>query len=178
MSRTIIMADRHNKPNVNLKSILTPKLFSLYADLMKELAERGIIRSTNNPVADYAEYLVSSALHLKLKQKSTAGYDAVDNNKRRYEIKARRLTPKNKSTQLSAMRNLKQKKFDYLVGVRFREDFTVERAVVIRHATVRKIAKYNKHTNAWDLHLRDSVCCLRGVVDITDRIADVVRSAS
>ena len=159
----------------DLASRPTAELFSLFANLMNELMARNIIRSTNNPVADYAEYLVSRALHLTLNGMSTAGYDAEDDMGRRYQIKSRRLTPKNRSTHLGQMRGLDQKKFAFLVGVRFREDFTVERAVVIPHEVVMGIAKYHKHTNSWDIHLSDTVCCLTGVVDITERIDDVQR---
>lgn len=35
-----------------------PVLLDLYTLVLRELAVRDVIRSTNNPVGDYAEYLV------------------------------------------------------------------------------------------------------------------------
>ena len=37
------------------------QLLEVYCALMSELRERGVVRSANNPVADYTETLVSNA---------------------------------------------------------------------------------------------------------------------
>jgi hypothetical protein len=44
----------------------THELFALFSGGPDELRRRDVIRSTNNPVADYAESLVARALSLKL----------------------------------------------------------------------------------------------------------------
>jgi len=151
-------------------ALATRDLLALYADLLDELKSRDEIRSTNNPVADYAEFLVAKALALKLAGKSTAGYDAVDAARQKYEIKARRLTGHNKSRQLSAFRGLDEKKFDYLAGVIFNSDFTVRRACLIPHSSVKELATYKGHVNAWVLHLRESVWEVEGVEDLTKKL--------
>ena len=47
---------------------------------------------------------------------------------RKFEIKGRRPTPENSSRQLSALRDLDEKPFNFLVGILFDEDFSVRRA--------------------------------------------------
>ena len=60
------------------------KLLSAYCALMAELKDRGVVRSANNPVADYSETLVSRALGLSLEARSKAGYDALGGDGTRY----------------------------------------------------------------------------------------------
>ena len=60
----------------------------------------------------------------------------MDSNGRRYEIKGRRITRHNSSTQMSVIRQLDACRFDFLVGVLFEEDFSVRRACVVPHNVV------------------------------------------
>jgi hypothetical protein len=158
---------------MNLKTYSTQELLALFSRVLAELRQRGTIRSTNNPVADYAEYLVAQAFSLTLAQKSTTGYDAVDAFGHRYEIKGRRLTKDNRSRQLSAIRMLDRQHFSYLAGVLFHEDFSVHRACLIPYETVKQIAVYRSHVNGWILHLRDNVWEIHDVKDITEPILKV-----
>lgn len=99
----------------------TPKLLSIeqllnqYTQILDELRERGVIRTENSPIGDYAEWLVAKCLGLTLKKSSNSGYDAIDTEGVKFQIKSRRITPKNPSTQLSAIRNLESQDFDYLI---------------------------------------------------------------
>ncbi len=157
-------------------------LLALYVDVLAQLRQRAIIRSTNNPVADYAEYLVAQALGVQLAAKSTTGYDAIGSDGERYEVKARRLTASNLSRQLSAIRGLPERHFDYLAGVLFAEDFTVARACLVPISVVEQEATYRSHVNAWILHLRDSLWARGDVRDITAAVraaaADEARRVS
>lgn len=156
-------------PN-NLQERAPSQLLSLYANVLDELLGRKIIGSTNNPVADVAEFLAIRALDLSQAQKSTKGYDAEDTNGKRYEIKGRRLTSHNRSRQLSVIRALEQRHFDYLAGVLFAEDFSVLRACLIPVAVVERTAAFSKHVNGWLLHLRDSLWEEPEVRDITSEV--------
>jgi hypothetical protein len=140
---------------------------------MDELRGRGVLRSTNNPVADYAEYLVSRGLQLKLADKSTRGYDALDDQGHRYEIKSRRITPHNKSRQLSVIRGLEQQEFDFLAAVLFDQWFAVLAAWLIPFAVVRERAVYRKHVNGWVLHAPDSLREIPLVSDISRQVTIV-----
>src|ERR1041384_2668015 len=115
----------------SLREYSTPSLLAHFADVLEELRRRRVTRSTNNPVADYTEHLVSRALNLTPVAKSTTGYDAVDFEGLRYEIKGRRPTAENRSRQLSAIRGLDKKHFAYLVGVLYNPNFSVLRGCVI-----------------------------------------------
>jgi len=64
-------------PLSQLQSATSSELLALYVAVLKELRRRKVVRSTNNPVADYAEFLLSGVMGLKLAAKSTTGYDAL-----------------------------------------------------------------------------------------------------
>lgn len=53
-------------------------LLFLYSSLIEELIKRNVIKTTNNPVADYGEYVAAKNLKLELVKNSQKGYDAVD----------------------------------------------------------------------------------------------------
>jgi hypothetical protein len=156
-----------------LKTQPTRDLLSLFASVMEELRRREVVRSSNNPVADYTEWLVARSLSLKLRPGSSTGFDAEDKDGKKYEIKGRRLTAHNGSTQLSAIRGLELRHFDYLVGVLFEPDFTVKRACMVPHDEVVRAATYRKHVNAWILHLKPSIWSQPGVQDVTDVLSRV-----
>src|SRR5579859_4665505 len=91
---------------MDLTKLASAELLALFESVLVELRARGLVRSSNNPVADYAESLVAQALGLKLETKSTTGYDAIGPDGLKYEVKGRRPTPANKSRQLSVIRGL------------------------------------------------------------------------
>jgi len=166
-ARAASIAQRHA-----LSAESAPSLLALYSAVVEELHGRGVVRSTNNPVGDYAEYLTARAFGLSLAGNSSIGYDAVSDNGIRYQVKSRRLTPRNSSRQLSAIRGLEPEAdpFDFLVGILFTADFEVLRAALVPVAVVRELAVRNDYVNAWRLILRDSVWAVPGVEDVTERI--------
>jgi hypothetical protein len=62
-----------------------------------------MFRTQNNPLKDHSEWLAAKSLNLDLANNSKADYDAIDTNGVKIQIKRRRITSKNKSTQLSAI---------------------------------------------------------------------------
>ena len=46
----------------DLSTFSESDLFSMYRAILSELKSRGVIRTENAPVGDYAEYLVATAL--------------------------------------------------------------------------------------------------------------------
>jgi hypothetical protein len=52
-------------------------LFSLYRAILSELKDRGVIRTENVPVGDYAEYLVATALGGQLQRLKCQVFDDV-----------------------------------------------------------------------------------------------------
>lgn len=57
----------------DLKSLSTSILLRYFAKILDELKRRGVIRTRNNPVADYAEWLASQKLGFSLERNSKCG---------------------------------------------------------------------------------------------------------
>ena len=157
---------------LDLERATVSELLSGYAHVMDQLRKRGVVQSANNPVADYCEALVAKALNLKPLKRSNKGCDAVDESSgKKYEIKGRRVTKQNPSTQLSVIRDLDSCHFDYLVGVLFDSKFVVTCAHKIPYNVVKEAAgDRRKYVNGWILHLRPSLWLRPGVLDITDEV--------
>lgn len=161
-----------NKTTLHLTSRSVPNLLALYAGVLEELRVRKIIRSSNNPVADYSEVLCEKAFSWRSAEKSTKGYDATDSRGKRYQIKGRRLTRHSRSRQLGVLRDLNDDPFDYLVGIIFSEDFRVFRACRIPISTLRSpgVCQYIARTNSWRFVLNENVWELPGAIDLTPKL--------
>lgn len=142
---------------MDLGELSDEEILRLWSETMEELRRRGVIRTANNPIGDYAEALAAKRLGLELAHGSTAAYDALDKDGIRYQIKARRLIGRTPSRQLSALRNLAQDGFDFLIVVLFDEDFTLRGMWRLPIDLVREHATYRKHVNAHILIARDFV---------------------
>ncbi|OGO24781.1 MAG: hypothetical protein A2Z28_01440 [Chloroflexi bacterium RBG_16_51_9] len=123
------------------------ELLATYSELMEELRQRQVIRTNNNPVADYAEKVAIESLNLSAVGKEQKGFDAVDRKGRKYQIKGRRLTRHNSSRQLGVIRNLDERLFDYLIAVIFDEAFGVKEIWQIPQAFVTRYATLSQHQN-------------------------------
>jgi hypothetical protein len=152
----------------NPESLATQQLLQCYAQILKELRLRKIIRTSNNPVGDYTEWLVAKQLGLTLAANSTSGYDAVDSAGVKYQIKGRRLTSANQSRQLSAIRNLKNHDFDYLIAIYFNEEFEIEQVVKLPYEIIGKYGQYREHVNA-------HILILAGHIMLDPKIEDITR---
>lgn len=143
------------------------ELLILHSQIMDELRDREIVRTANAPLGDYAELLFATAFGWALESNSSNGHDATDTAGLRYQIKSRRVTPRNPSRQLSAIRRLPDKTFDFLAAVLFDETYRVTKAVVLPHAVVARRAKRVEHTNSWRFMLDDGVWVEAGARDVT-----------
>ena len=157
---------------MNLNELSVKDLLKLHAAAIGELKDRGILRTKNNPVGDYAEWLVSSALNLKLAKNSEAGYDAESDSGLKVQIKARRVTVDNKSRQLGVIRNLEKKDFDVLVAVIFNESYEVIEAVSIPHCVIEDHSKHKPHVNGHILHIRGALLSDNRVQNICAELND------
>jgi hypothetical protein len=152
---------------VNKRSSHTLGLLRNYARSIDALYERGIIR-TRNVVGCYAEYLFARAMRWSLEDNAARGFDARDQDGRRYQIKARRITRLNASTQLGDLPAGEQQEFDALAAVVFEEDFTVLRAALIPTAVL--IGMRTKNARRPRFHLREAVLKAPDVVDVTGEL--------
>jgi hypothetical protein len=87
--------------------------------------------------------------------------------------KGRRPTRHNKSRQLSAIRTLHGGHFDFLAGVLFNEDYTVQRAALIPHAVALARAKFVERTNSHKFMLSDDIWSAEGVKDVSKELQAV-----
>jgi len=143
--------------SINLRNLDNQSILRLYAELMEELRNRQLIRSSNNPVADYAEKVVVGYLRLTRVGKEERGYDALDNRKNKYQIKARRITRHNKSRQLGVIRNLDEELFDFLIAVIFDESFNILEMWRIPYRFVKENSRWSDHQNGHIFHVYPDV---------------------
>ncbi|ARS67269.1 hypothetical protein I7G86_19460 [Sinorhizobium meliloti] len=155
----------------NFEGKTTAELLKLHAAIMEELRNKNVLRSANNPTGDLAEYLFCAAFGWQQAANSEKGFDATDANGIRYQIKGRRIHRRNKSRQLSAIRDLEG--FDVLAVVLFDDDYNIIRAALIPAAAVRKKAVYVPHTNSHKFMAKDTIWDVANVVDVTDRLLAV-----
>lgn len=150
-----------------LTSMMVAELLALHSAAINELRTRGVLRTQNNPTGDYTEWLVSRHFELALEANSIKGFDAVDVNGLRYQIKGRRITRANPSTQLGVIRDIESANFDFLIAVVYNEDWTVHAAAKIAHSAVVGLSRFRKHVNGHVMHLRSSIFSNASVEDIT-----------
>jgi len=141
----------------HLSSMNEYELFKLHSQIMEELLTRNVIRTANNPIADYAEWLVAAKLNLKLLNSSNSGFDAIDVDNKRIQIKCRKLKKTNGSRQLGVIRNIDNNPFDSLIAIIFNENYEVIEAYKIPLAIIKNHSKYSSHQNGHILHLKGSV---------------------
>lgn len=138
-----------------LKNLCDDELGPAWAAVMREMHTRKLIRSWNNPVADYAERIVADRLNLTLAGKSAQGYDATDSDEQvRYQIKSRRLTPENQSRQLGVIRKLEDNEFDFLIAAIFDEELKLSEMWRIPHQVIKDFAAYVPTLNGHRITLR------------------------
>lgn len=155
----------------HMKSMSVAELLVLHAQIGEELRDRGVVRSANNPTGDLAEYLFCRAFGWKQAPNSERGYDAVGEDGTLYQIKGRRIHRRNKSRQLSAIRDIEGGHFHVLAGVLFDDDFNVMKAALIPVAFVVEKSTFIARTNSNRFMLRDDVWTTPGVRDVTAEIA-------
>ena len=151
---------------MGLRKLTVKDLLQQHSIIIDELKRRKIVRTKNNPVGDYAEWLVAKGLGLELAGNSSAGFDGIDAEGTKVQIKGRRITPENKSRQLGAIRKLKEKDFDQLAAVIFDENYEIIDAVLIPHEVIEEYATYRSHVNAHILHLKGPILSDPRIIDI------------
>jgi hypothetical protein len=150
-----------------LTSMTVADLLAAHSAAISELRSRGVLRTQNNPTGDYTEWLVARHFGLTLEGNSSKGFDAVDATGLRFQIKGRRISKSNPSTQLSAIRDIAGINFDFLIAVVFDEDWSILTAVKIPHDAVSSISQFRAHVNGHVMHLRPSILANEFVENIT-----------
>ena len=152
---------------MDLQELSVVDLLRTNADAIDELRRRKIVTTSNAPLGDYAEWLFRRAFKWSAAGNSAKDFDAIDSDGIKYQIKARRLTQKNKSRQMGALRRLDEKNFDILAAVLFNDDFTIMRGALIPFTVVQRNVSRVEQTNSWRFMLRDGVWDCSDVRDCT-----------
>ena len=87
----------------NLDNKTIRELLKLQVSVIDELRKRNVVRTGNNPLGDYTEWLVAKALGLNLVKNAMAGYDATSEDGVKIQIKGRRITKRNLSAYSYAL---------------------------------------------------------------------------
>jgi len=153
----------------NMSKDTNLQLLKKYSKIITELKDRGVLRTSNNPAGDYAEYIVSEKMKMELAPNSQKSYDSIDSEKKTYQIKARRITSKKHPTQLGVIRSLD---FDFLIVIIFNQDFTVYAAYQIPKNSIKQYAKSSTHQNGLILSMNSGILKDKKTKDITAKFIE------
>lgn len=154
---------------MDLSSFSARQLITMYGEILTELQQRGITRTRNSPVGDYAEWLVAKALGGDLLPNSAKSADVVTPTGRRLQVKCRVIGPTTRSSEgFSVFRSFD---FDDAVFVVLEPSaYMVVRAVSVPSASVAAIARFRAHVAGSWIGVRTDLMALPGAVDLTDRV--------
>lgn len=142
-------------------------LFSLYRAILSELKHRGVIRTENAPVGDYAEYLVATALGGQLAPNAEKAWDVLAKDGEKLQVKARVVSEPAEpgQLQLSPFRSFG---FDFAVIVLLSAtDYAVSRAAKVPRHVVESSAIYRQHVNGKVLFARPEIMGHPDASDLT-----------
>jgi len=142
-------------------------LFSLYRAILTELKSRGVIRTENAPVGDYAEYLVAAALGGELEPNSKKSWDVRGSDGEMLQVKARVVSEPAEpgQLQLSPFRS-----FDFhsaVIVLLSAADYAVVRASKVPRHVVETAAVYRQHVNGKVLFARAEIMGHPDATDLT-----------
>jgi hypothetical protein len=137
----------------------TRELLADWVAIMRALRERGVIRTNNNPVGDIAEAIVHAyyggdEAGASRGGFSQAGWDVLTPDGQRIQVKALRKTATGKRRNVSPIRD---RAYDQVVIVIFREDFSVETGLRMARNFVEQNFRHRPYVNG-------------RVITITDRL--------
>jgi hypothetical protein len=153
----------------------TRLLLASYQAILAELRDRGVVRTSNAPAGDFAEYLVVRFLNGVLPANSEKSWDVLAADGRRVQVKCRVVRdPKNKGQrQLSPFRSFD---FDDVIIVLLSEDYAVWRAVSLPADVIRRHATYRSHVNGHVAFAVDQLLTAPETSDITQALRAVAEN--
>jgi hypothetical protein len=158
-----------------LRTATVGDLLAGYARILAELRHtRGIVRSNNAPVGDYAEYLSAAALGAELVANfSVKSYDLVSPEWGRVQVKARLVSDPPTAGQLQTS-PFRSWDFEHACLVQCRaEDYTVSRAALVPVDVVKEHSRYSKHVGGSIVLMTPALMGHEKAHDITELLAAV-----
>jgi hypothetical protein len=153
---------------MDLSTTSTRDLFVLLSSTMRELKDRGLVRTANNPVADLAELLFCDAMRWRRGHQQSKDIDAVMEDGGLVQIKARRVT-RGKHSRSGIIRD--RKGWDWVALAIFNEDFSLQRAVLVPRAITLRHLKWSDRQKGWYISLSSrGFWSETGLIDVTPRL--------
>jgi hypothetical protein len=159
-----------NDTVIELSTVRTKDLMRLYGGILIELKGRNILTTNDSPIGGYGESLVARAFGGARQPNSSAGFDVLLPDGVRLQVKTRYLPLEGGLRQLSAIRKLESRGFDYVVAVLLDKNFDIAEAYQLPHAAVARLATFAPHTNSHRLVMTPNVCSDAECRDITERL--------
>jgi hypothetical protein len=155
---------------MDLGRLTTRELLRLYADILTELLDRGIVRSRNAPAGDLAEYLVAVAFGGALAPPSEKGWD-VRVGDRRLQVKVRLVAAGDRrSHNYSPFRSWD---FEACIFVLLdAHTYDVTSAVEVPVATVQALARETAWVKGFRIGTRVQLGALPDAIDRTTEIRE------
>ena len=139
-----------------------PHAFQLYAALRSWTSSHGY---SGDILGTYTENLVSRALCLTLEPAANPGYDAVDNNSQKYQIKGQFESV----NQWSGFTDKQLAAFHFLVCVIYTSSGDIKSAYLIPAGVARQKARGSAQGKRWIYYKNDLWNC-KGVIDIKETL--------
>jgi hypothetical protein len=129
-------------PTLKLSEMPTRDLLALWGQTLRELRDREVVRTFNNPIGDIAEALV--ALHYEGERGSfsQASWDVKTRAGELLEVKALRRTGAKTRRNLSPVRS---DGYNAVIIVIFTEDLRVDEAIRVPREVVNELFAWNEH---------------------------------
>ena len=146
---------------MNLNELNTTELIIAYSGIIKQLKNRGVIR-TKNLLGDLGEYLAIELFNktagmpnLQAAPAGTQNIDAISRNGERYSIKA---TTGNITGVFYGLENPESKiadkqKFEFVLIVKFDDDYQLEKILQLNWDLFLKYKRWHKTMNAWNISI-------------------------
>lgn len=131
-------------PGINLEALSVRELLALWAGTLRELRDRGVVRTFNNPIGDIAEELVAIHYAGERGSFSQKTWD-VRSGDELLQVKALRRTGTTTRRNLSPVRA--DEGYTAVIVVIFTEDLRVEEALRIPRAVVNELFVHRPHVN-------------------------------
>jgi hypothetical protein len=142
---------------MNLEALSDEQLIQTYPRLLAELKKRGIIR-TNNLIGELGEFLAVNAYNsnpslpkLQLQTASTKNIDATSSKGERYAIKSVSGNATGVFSSLSTESD--ERMFEYLVIVKFKNDYSLEAIHEISWAQFLEFRRMKRPEGKWNIPL-------------------------
>jgi len=153
----------------DLRHVSVPDLLGRYGAILQELQDRGVVRTRNAPLGDYAEYLAAQVYGGELAANSVKSYDLLAADGRRVQVKARTVGP---DTRAGAVFSV-FRSFDFDIAVLITFDsatYALRRAREVPAADIEPAGRHSDHVNGRLIRITAG---LRLGVDVTSRFRAV-----